>query len=433
MEFKSSEIKDDFFILILMIISIPLTGELKLYPFHDTFRISFSTTIFLFFLLWIKKIPLILYGFIVGISVLLFRIAKEIFVNSNFQLYHSFLINFPAFFYYLIFSMIFFVANINNFHNKPLKIGCLAVISDLCSGLTEILIRYFLFQNPINIKTICLLFITAVVRSFFVLGFFNIIKLNEIREKSQQQSMQNEYMLLLISSLYEETIQLKKTITYAEDITTKCYNLYRKVHDAYKNLENKDEFSEKLLGIAGEIHEIKKDNQRIYSGLSKIISSKNYNDFMAPSEIVKIVINTNRKYSSFLKKDVKFESSIDASLPHIHVYTMMSILNNLVSNSIEAFDVSGNIKIMFEKKDAFNVKIEVVDNGPGIPERKQKSIFKAGYTTKFDDSGKASTGMGLAYVNHVVNDLKGCICLKSGDTETRFRIELPIGKLIEKR
>lgn len=431
-KFNNSEIKDDIFILIIMVITIPLTGELKIYPFQNTFRISFSTTIFLFLLLWIKKIPLILCGSCVGVSVVFFRIILDIIFQNNFSFYNAFLVNFPAFFYYFIFSSIFYIVSVNRLHNYPMHLGFIAVISDMTSSIFEIILRHIIFKNTIiSPLTIFLLLIIAIIRSFFVLGFFNIIKLNEIKEKAKQQAEQNKYMLLLISNLYEEAVQLKKSLTYAEDITTKCYNLYRKSKDPSHNFNDIKIFSENLLEIAGEIHEIKKDNQRIYSGLSKIISSKNHKDYMNPLNIVSIVIETNKKYSSFTNKNIKFEHEVDITIPPLHVYTMLSILNNLVSNSIEAIPETGKIKIVINKIDSITLEIKVYDNGPGIPLKRQHLIFKPGYTTKYDKTGKASNGMGLAYVSHLINALNGSISVNSNTKETIFTIKLSIDKLIK--
>ncbi|MBP2031859.1 two-component system sensor histidine kinase YcbA [Clostridium algifaecis] len=428
-----NETKNDIFILLIIIISVPLTGELKFYPFHDTFRVSFSTTIFLFSMLWIKKIPIIICGISAGLSVVFFRIMAAFMLQNNFDFYNNFLLNTPAFFYYLTFSFIFYITKINSFQNRPILIGFFAVISDICSCTLEIFIRHFLLKDSILISTLGLISIIAIIRSFFVLGFFNIIKLNEVREKNKQQSEQNKYMLFLISNLYEETFELKKSITYAEDVTTKCYNLYKKLQDCTIDSIDFKNFSEKLLGIAGEIHEIKKDNLRIYSGLSKMMSSENYEDYMYADYIVNIAIDVNKKYALLLKKDIEFKSQVDTSLPKFHVYTLLSVINNLVSNSLEAIKSTGIIKIFFKKIDVNYIEIDVHDTGPGIPKKKIDIIFKPGYTTKYDKSGKPSNGMGLPYIKKLILGLNGTISVNfNNSNETVFKIKLPITSIIKK-
>ena len=81
----------------------------------------------------------------------------------------------------------------------------------------------------------------------------------------------------------------------------------------------------------------------------------------------------------------------------LHVYTILSIINNLVSNSVEAIKGDGWIKLSICKTHEL-IEFKIEDDAGGIPENKKDLIFKPGYTTKYDNSGKPSTGMGLTYV-----------------------------------
>ena len=239
-------------------------------------------------------------------------------------------------------------------------------------------------------------------------------------------------MLLLISNLYEESIQLKKSLQNAEDITRDCYDLYRNVQTNYSALKI-DEFAKKILGIAGQVHEIKKDNQRIYAGLAKMISDENSRDYMPVSEIGNIIAQTNQKYARSLGKNIEFALDIEDYDPLFHVYTVLSLINNLVSNAVESIENIGFIKISISTTKEW-VEFRVSDNGAGIPKKKRELIFKPGYTTKYDLSGKPSTGMGLPYVKEVVKNLKGTVRIQDEPekNETIFSIQLPITSLVEK-
>lgn len=101
---------------------------------------------------------------------------------------------------------------------------------------------------------------------------------------------------MLISNLYEESIHLKKTLQDAENITKKSYDLYKAV-TALKEERTPfpfEEFGKQALKIAGEVHEIKKDNQRIFAGLSKLISDESLADYMDIHELVDIIVRTNQ-------------------------------------------------------------------------------------------------------------------------------------------
>ena len=416
-----------------MAFSLPIISELKFYPFHDTFRISFSSAVFLFFLLWVKKIPLVLYGIVIGASTVIFRITIDFIFKSGFQFYSDFLLHFPAFFYYLVFSYLLYITKVNSFHNNPILIGILATFTDISSSIVELLIRFLVLKNPISIFTLGLICIISTVRSFFVLGFFNIVELNQVKDFARRKEEKNRYMLLLISNLYAESLQLKNSLSYAENITKNCYNLYESLQHNHLSKFDPKKLSQKLLEIAGQVHEIKKDNQRIYAGLSKMISSEDSKDYMDISEIADIIVETNKKYSLSLGKQIEFFKDISSNIPELHSYTVMSIINNLVSNSVEAIEKTGIIKIsIYRKYDSMVFKIK--DNGTGIPEKKRELIFKPGYTTKYNEFGEPSTGIGLSYVKNTVANLNGRVLLNSEGncSETIFTIEIPLKSLMKK-
>lgn len=424
--------KENLLIFALMIITVPLAGELKIYPFFGTFRIGFGSPVFFFFLLWIRKIPLVLCGTIVGICVIAFRIILDLSTGSGLQITSTFMLHLPNFFYYLTYSCLFYLTGINDLHHHPLLVGFVSVFIEVSSSIVELFFNYLILGNTMTLYILGEIIIIAFIRSFFVLGFFNIIKLHQAKLAMEHQQEQNKRMLLLISSLYEESIQLKKSLQNAEDITRDCYDLYRNVQINFSSLKT-DDFAKKMLDIAGQVHEIKKDNQRIYAGLSKMISDENSTDYMPMLEIGNIIVQTNQKYATSLEKNIKFSLNIEGCIPHFHVYTILSLVNNLVSNAVESIIDIGLIEISISRKDDW-VEFRVSDNGTGVPLRKRELIFKPGYTTKYDLSGKPSTGMGLPYVKHVVENLKGIVRVEddSEKNKTAFVIQLPINSLVEK-
>ncbi|MBC2582468.1 sensor histidine kinase [Clostridium sp. DJ247] len=424
--------REDILVLILMMITVPLSGELKIYPFHDTFRVSFGTSTFLFLLLWIKNFPLLLCGFIVGLCVLVFRISIDWFIKGGFQLAPDFILHFSAFFYYISYALFFYLAKINKLHHKPFLLGFLCILIEMLANIVELSFRHYILGTVVSSLILWQVIVIAVIRTFFSLAFFYIIKLYETRQIAEQQQEQNRHMLLLISNLFEESVQLKKSLQNAEDITRDCYNLYQHLQNNQQGLD-KDTLAQKMLLIAGQVHEIKKDNQRIYVGLSKLICDKKPIDYMSAEEIVNIIIPANKKYSSSLRKNIKFISSIQENLPNLHVFTVLSLINNLVSNSVEAIEAIGIIKISINTVSEM-IEFQVQDNGISIPEKKRKLIFRPGYTTKYDVSGKPSTGMGLPYVKEVVTNLGGNITLVNLPIEDKksFIIKLPINSLTEK-
>lgn len=74
------------------------------------------------------------------------------------------------------------------------------------------------------------------------------------------------------------------------------------------------------------------------------------------------------------------------------ITSLVQVINNMISNSIQAYNGEANKTIDFdiEKKDK-SVILSIQDYGEGLPEEVQKKLFKEMITTK----GKNGTGLGL--------------------------------------
>ncbi|MFD6208916.1 sensor histidine kinase [Peribacillus sp. NPDC060253] len=413
-------------ILLLTMIAVPLAGEFKFYPFDDTFRVSLGTPIFFLFLLWGRGIHPIIAGILTGMSVFVFRFSLAVGIR-DISVEEAMYLHVPAFFYYFIYAFAFLKTKLNERHDQPFMIGLLGVLIELFASVSEMVIRSFLANQDTPLLAIDQLVLIAFIRSFFVLGFFNILKLGEAKFAEAEQRMQKEQMLLFISSLYEESVQLNKTMQNAEEITRTCYDFYRRLKSEGTNGND----AQTALRIAGLVHEIKKDNQRIYAGLSELMSSKNLQEYMNIEELGNIMIVSNRRYADSLCKDISFSLHIDGDHPPYHVYMVLSLINNLLANAVEAIKEEGYVSLHVKRKDQF-VEFCISDNGPGIALKQKEVIFTAGYTKKFDEAGNPSTGIGLSYVKQTVEKFGGQIRLMDNYKETVFIVELPIDAIMGK-
>lgn len=420
--------RENTYILLFTLLIVPLTGELRIHPFGDDFRIAFGSTTFFFFLLWIRKIPSVVTGLFVGSTVVLFRVLIDGWPEGPLFQAASFHKHLPAFFYYFTFGFFFNILRVNQLHHSPLLVGFLAMIIDIAANLMELA-----WRNSLPITDGITLFqisVVALIRSFFVLSFFNIIELRQVKLMEEQQRQRNEQMILLISNLYEETIQLRKNLQNSEEVTKECYELYRALRG--DPVEKLQAFSRQALMIAGKVHEIKKDNQRIYAGLSQVISNEIPIHFMDIREIIRMIIHTNGHYANMLKKIIRFEMKIDVQHSLFPIYTILSIINNLVANAIEAIQEKGTVCISIIQKED-RVEIQVRDDGPGIKVKDHSMLFQPGFTTKYDDSGKPSTGIGLTYVKEVIHHLNGTITVDKEEAGTTvFCISIPLPALLQK-
>src|SRR5699024_4144031 len=299
--------------------------------------------------------------------------------------------------------------------HRPLIVGLIGVLLDIIASLAELTAQYLVFSSFAQFDNMYNILIIAIFRSFSTVGLYNLIILRHTRLKNEQIKNQNQKLILLITELYEETLNLNKTLVNSENITEKSYNLYQTLKNSkdsdLTSLQNN--LAKDALEIAGESHEIKKDNERILAGLSKLISNESFSKYMTLDTIIQIAISSNKNYAHALNKEITFSHEVADKTNTYHVYMTLSIINNLVTNS--------NKKLI----------IEISDNGPGIKDAHTDIIFEPGFTTKYDQNGNASTGIGLSYVYSLVTKLDGDISIQhSSDLNgLTFIIKIPIKNL----
>jgi len=95
---------------------------------------------------------------------------------------------------------------------------------------------------------------------------------------------------------------------------------------------------------------------------------------------------------------------------------------NILINAAQAVDFKGEILITAETDESSpqTLKLNVVDNGNGIPEDMKEKVFKPFFTTK-----NTGTGLGLAMVKRVIEAHSGRIYFTSTAAGTTFTVELP--------
>ncbi len=108
------------------------------------------------------------------------------------------------------------------------------------------------------------------------------------------------------------------------------------------------------------------------------------------------------------------------------------VISNLVINAVHAMPAGGFLKVIAENVKEIDccrcgsitnrfVKIDIKDNGIGIPENLLDKIFEPYFTTK-----KEGSGLGLAASYNIIRRHKGHICVESKPGEgTIFSIYLP--------
>ena len=405
---------------LIMTIIVPVAGEFRFYPLQGIFRISLGTPIFFFFQLWFRNMRSALAGCVAGVSVVFFR-TLLMNISSDTGSGEAILLYFPVFFYYLTYGCLFQICKVRQHLRSPITAGLLATGIEIISSFIEIAVRAALHQDKITWGGSCLICLVAFIRSFFVLGLFYILIFSKVVKAEETLQNKNEQMLIHFANLMVETVQLKKSLHNIEQLTRNCYGLY----NISKNVS--DSISKKALKIATEVHEIKKDHQRIYSGLVDLMKKDETADYMSIADILAIIVSSNNSYQHLLGKAIKFVVTIDGKHPLYNSYLLLSTINHLVTNAVEAIEKVGHITLTVSNQSNYLV-IKIIDDGPEITKKERRLIFQPGFTTKFDAAGNASTGIGLTYVKDFIEQLGGTITLDQ-HSKTTFIVALPIDRI----
>ena len=163
------------------------------------------------------------------------------------------------------------------------------------------------------------------------------------------------------------------------------------------------------------------------SGIVRAMKSYTYLD-LAPLLEVDVhegLENTLVIMQHKLKQGITVKREYAPNLPRIEAYAseLNQVWTNIIDNAVDAMGGGGVIVLRTYVED-HHVVVEIIDNGPGIPENILMRIYEPFFTTKPPGSG---TGLGL-HISHdiIANHHRGQLLVKSKPGETVFKAVLPI-------
>jgi two-component sensor histidine kinase len=137
--------------------------------------------------------------------------------------------------------------------------------------------------------------------------------------------------------------------------------------------------------------------------------------------IIAEVVNEQRVALSKDKTQIKFVMN-DRLLHFVSTprEELKRILTNLIVNSAEAIETDGQIEIETKECGNSRISIKITDNGIGFSEEALKNLFKKGFTTKPNGSGR-----GLSFAQKKVREWDGRLLVESIPGHTVIEITLP--------
>jgi signal transduction histidine kinase len=123
---------------------------------------------------------------------------------------------------------------------------------------------------------------------------------------------------------------------------------------------------------------------------------------------------------------VKLVKDLDKSLPELLCYPgdLNQVWTNIIDNAIQATDGHGTLTLCTMRENEEMIRVEICDDGPGIPADTIEKIFNPFFTTKPFGEG---TGLGLDLARRIVVEKHhGDLRVESKPGDTRFIVLLPL-------
>ncbi|QOY55250.1 response regulator [Candidatus Sulfurimonas marisnigri] len=176
--------------------------------------------------------------------------------------------------------------------------------------------------------------------------------------------------------------------------------------------------SERLILLINDIL----DMEKIESGKMDFYFEKaNLND------LIHKAIEANIGYAKEFDVTLSFENQIETIQVYVDVNRMQQVLTNLISNAVKYSPKKDAVvlKVIVYNKRA---RVEIHDNGLGVPEEFKKRIFQQfAQADSSDTKLKGGTGLGLSITKSIVEKFGGSIGFLSPEGKgTTFFFYLPI-------
>lgn len=410
--------------LLAISIFVALASQVNLRLSESDFVFSAGVVIHAIFVYYNKDANLIRMGIFSGFMVYLMRLSVYSMANGyNNEVLISFM---PDMLFYITYS-IFNKLLVKD--NKKDYLGFVFIaflLCDLSANSIELLFRHFILFEPNLVELMPSLLIVGIVRS--LLACITIIIFNNYDMMITKREHEDRYkrLLWLTSQLKSEIFWIEKNMDNIEKVMGQTYDLFEQI----TNNKNSDSWANSALNIARDVHEIKKENGLVVRGIKSITENEFKDKGMEYRDINNILLETMIRESTRINKRIDFDFTIGENFYTDKHYYLMSVLRNLIMNSMDAISgsqVDAKISVLHSVDERAHV-FYISDNGAGIDENNIKEIFSPGFSTKINyDTGEINRGLGLSIVKYIIEEqLEGSVEVESKIGKgTTFIIRIP--------
>ncbi|NLJ79366.1 MAG: sensor histidine kinase [Tissierellia bacterium] len=367
----------------------------------------------------------IAFGLGSGASLLLFRwLLYGVFQGISLQ---QFYYTAPESIFYIVYGIVFYIIRRNAVSMTYLRIFIISVATDMISNIFETYLRLGrqLFTMGYEIGRALLL--VGIIRGALVCLMVMIYRYYRLFLIKEEHEERYRNLLQLISQLKTETYWMEKNMDYIERVMSNAYRLFSDISEE----RNERNWGKEALGIAKDIHEIKKEYALVVMGMEDIMANRLDDAGMYFDELLDILQKSLEVEARDQHKNIEVQCDVGENFYTCNHYYLMSILRNIAMNSIDSIDTRGRITISHAIQSEFH-RFTIEDDGEGIEKNDLPNIFSPGYSTKIDYStGEINRGLGLALVDSIIGEhLRGSIEVRSEVGKgSSFLISIPIREL----
>jgi signal transduction histidine kinase len=179
-----------------------------------------------------------------------------------------------------------------------------------------------------------------------------------------------------------------------------------------------------------QVQELASQLQEATRRMSELVKAIKAYTYMDQGDLVEIDVHEGLETTITLLNHklkhthIKVVRDYDRDLPKLigRGAALNQVWTNLLDNAIAALGDQGTISIT-TRHAANCAKIDISDDGPGIPEAIRKKVFDPFFTTKEVGQG---TGLGLDTARRIVDRHQGSISVDSEPGRTTFHVSLPV-------
>lgn len=411
---------------------VTLASMVFIYPFDNQFRFTLGVAVLSILILSFPELPAFPVILLSGAAIVAQRVAVSLLLGQQSSFTMAFLSHIPAFAYYVVFGMMFELFTIRKVVNRfPLGVLLLST-TDALSNIVELFFRPAL--QTVNYETaLAGVILIALVRSVIAVYGYMLLQRYHSFVLVQDKLRRYSELLVMTAKLKTELFYLKKSSQDIETVMERSYWLYNQLKQQEQSGAKMEQPAGEALIIARDIHEVKKDYSRVITSIEKVLnpSGLDQSQYMKLSEVFDIIEQNVLRYIAASGKEIAISFHYTEDFFTHRYYTVVSLLDNLIMNAIEACNPSGAIWVT-QSSEGKDCIFSVEDDGSGIETEEWALLFQPGYSTKFSPvTGKMSTGLGLCHVKNLSEDMGGTVRVASVVGQgAKFVIMIPRENLI---